>query len=59
MPIYACTAVTRAHSIGKTLPINYPSTWLFAHDANFYSLLTGKIIIVDVAADTEEFKGAT
>ncbi|MBL4630581.1 MAG: amine dehydrogenase, partial [Paraglaciecola sp.] len=42
----------------KKLPVNYPSTWLFAHDANFYSLVTGRVIIVDVAADTQEYKGA-
>ena len=40
-----------------TLPKTYPDTWLFAHDANFHSLIAGKVVIVDVAADTQEVKG--
>lgn len=41
-----------------TLPEKYPSTWVFAHDANFASLLTGRVVILDVAAETQEYKGA-
>ncbi|MEM8564395.1 MAG: amine dehydrogenase large subunit [Pseudomonadota bacterium] len=41
-----------------TLPSDYPDTWIFAHDAAFYSLIAGKVAIVDVAADTQEYKGA-
>lgn len=41
-----------------TLPADYPASWVFAHDANFDSLLTGKVVIVDVAADSHEYKGA-
>lgn len=41
-----------------TLPLKYPSSWLFAHDVNFASLIAGKVIVVDVAADTHEYKGA-
>lgn len=41
-----------------TLPADYPASWVFAHDTNFYSLLTGKVVIVDVAADSHEYKGA-
>lgn len=41
-----------------TLPEQYPSSWLFAHDVNFASLIAGKVILVDVAADTKEYKGA-
>ncbi|WP_345425087.1 amine dehydrogenase large subunit [Halioxenophilus aromaticivorans] len=40
-----------------TLPKTYPDTWLFAHDANFHSLIAGKVVIVDVAADSQEVKG--
>jgi len=41
----------------ETLPDMYPDTWIFAHDLNFNSLLDGKIFIVDVAAETRNFKG--
>ncbi len=41
----------------KTLPSDYPDTWIFAHDANFQSLVTGKVIVLDVAAETNEYKG--
>jgi methylamine dehydrogenase heavy chain len=41
-----------------TLPAEYPDTWLFALDANFDALIAGKVIIVDVAAETQEYKGA-
>lgn len=41
-----------------TLPADYPASWVFAHDTNFYSLLTGKVVIIDVAADSHEYKGA-
>ena len=40
-----------------TLPAVYPDTWLFAHDVNFNSMIAGKVAIIDVAADTQEFKG--
>ena len=36
----------------ESLPADYPDTWIFAHDLNFNSLLDGKILIVDVAAET-------
>ena len=41
----------------ETLPGMYPDTWIFAHDLNFISLLDGKIFIVDVAAESRNFKG--
>ena len=41
-----------------TLPEDYPPSWLFAHDVNFGTLIAGKVIVVDVAADTKEYKGA-
>ena len=41
----------------ESLPATYPDTWIFAHDLNFNSLLDGKILIVDVAAETRNFKG--
>lgn len=41
----------------ETLPADYPDTWIFAHDANFYSLIAGKVVIIDIAAQTREVKG--
>lgn len=41
----------------ETLPEQYPDTWIFAHDANFFSLLDGKVVVLDVAAETREYKG--
>lgn len=41
----------------EMLPGTYPDTWIFAHDLNFNSLLDGKILIVDVAAESRHFKG--
>lgn len=41
----------------ETLPEKYPDTWVFAHDLNFYSLIDGKITIIDVAAPSRNFKG--
>ncbi|MEG3766505.1 amine dehydrogenase large subunit [Alteromonas sp. 14N.309.X.WAT.G.H12] len=40
-----------------TLPATYPDSWIFAHDVNFNSMIAGKVAIIDVAADTQEFKG--
>ncbi|RMF08427.1 MAG: amine dehydrogenase, partial [Alphaproteobacteria bacterium] len=39
------------------LPESYPKTWIFAHDANFFSLVDGKVVILDVAAQTRQYKG--
>ena len=41
----------------ETLPEKYPDTWVFAHDFNFYSLIDGKITIIDVASQSRNFKG--
>lgn len=42
----------------KTLPSDYPSSWVFSQDVNFSSLVAGKVILVDVSADSKEYKGA-
>ncbi len=44
------------HSL--TLPDRYPDTWVFIHDMNFNSILDGKIVVLDVAADTRQYKGS-
>lgn len=40
-----------------TLPSTYPDSWIFAHDVNFNAMIAGRVVIVDVAADTKEYKG--
>ncbi len=42
----------------EALPAKYPDSWIFAHDFNFNTLIAGKIILVDTAAETREYKGA-
>ena len=42
----------------EKLPADYPNTWIYAHDTNFYSLVDGKVIIVDVAAENRHYKGS-
>ncbi len=39
------------------LPAQYPQSWIFAHDLQFNSLLDGKVVVIDVAAETQEYKG--
>ncbi len=43
--------------LNAVLPAQYPSSYMFAHNMNFYSIIDGNINIIDVAADTFEFKG--
>ena len=42
----------------EVLPSDYPDNWIFAHDVNFASLLTGQVVVLDIAADTKEYKGS-
>ena len=42
----------------EVLPRDYPDNWIFAHDVNFASLLTGQVVVLDIAADTKEYKGS-
>ena len=41
-----------------TLSDEYPHTWVYAHDLNFSAPTDGKVIILDVAASTHNYKGA-
>jgi len=41
-----------------TLDPDYPDSYVFAHDTNFFSLLDGKVVLLDVAATTRQYKGA-
>ncbi len=42
----------------EKLPAVYPATWVYAHDSNFFSLVDGKVVIVDVAAKNRNYKGS-
>lgn len=41
----------------EMLPASYPKEWVFAHDLNFVEPQGGKVVILDVAADTRNYKG--
>jgi len=41
----------------EVLPKSYPEDWVFAHDTNFFSLLDGKVVILDVASENRHYKG--
>ena len=53
-------AVLPAEPVPNVLSLDpdYPDTWVFAHDINFFSMLDGKVVLLDVAADTRQYKGA-
>lgn len=66
IPIFYLTSLPGAYAADlpvetipnvETLPEKYPDTWVFAHDFNFYSILDGKVAIVDVASPSRNFKG--
>ncbi|MEM7020921.1 MAG: amine dehydrogenase large subunit, partial [Pseudomonadota bacterium] len=40
-----------------TLPETYPDTWVFAADANFFSIIDGKMVLLDVASKNRNYKG--
>ena len=42
----------------KKLVANYPDSWIFVHDLNFYTLMVGKVVIIDAAAESRQHKGA-
>ncbi|MGH8516604.1 MAG: amine dehydrogenase large subunit, partial [Panacagrimonas sp.] len=46
-------------STGKveTLPAVYPKEWVFLHDANFFSIIDGKMVVLDVSDTTSPYKG--
>jgi methylamine dehydrogenase heavy chain len=70
IPLVMCLAVLAGISAAKAeLPIetipsiqslsaDYPDSMVFVHDANFASLLTGRIVLIDVATETRNYKGA-
>ena len=42
----------------ETLNPDYPESIVFAHDANFGALIAGRIVLIDVAPDNRNYKGA-
>ncbi len=40
-----------------SLPGSYPESWVFAHDINYDTMLLGQFVILDVAAESKQFKG--
>jgi len=51
LPVEAIPAV-------ETLPSSYPDTWVYAHDTNFFSLSDAKVVLIDVAAESRNYKGS-
>lgn len=54
-------AEIKPETIGKinTLPVPYPSDWIIAHDAAFFHMLEGKMVVLDTSAETlgAQYKG--
>lgn len=44
-------------SVAKLSP-DYPPDLVFAHDANFDALIAGRVVLLDIAAETHQYKGA-
>jgi methylamine dehydrogenase heavy chain len=42
----------------KSLPADYPDSWVYLVDPNFYGLESGKIVIADVGHDWDHHKGS-
>jgi methylamine dehydrogenase heavy chain len=42
----------------ETLSADYPDSMVFVHDANFNALIAGRVVLVDVAPETGNYKGA-
>ena len=44
-------------NVAKISP-DYPDSLIFAHDANFDALIAGRVVLLDVAPETHNYKGA-
>ena len=64
--ISAVIAVTSSHAELPAEPIpnvaqispDYPESLIFAHDANFDALIAGRVVLLDIAPETHNYKGA-
>lgn len=47
------------HGIVNSLPAKYPPHWILVHDAAFFHMLEGRLIVIDADAETEarQYKG--
>lgn len=54
-------AEIKPEEIGRinSLPVPYPEDWIIAHDASFFHMLEGKMIVLDTGADNigTQYKG--
>ena len=41
-----------------TLSPDYPESLVYVHDVNFDALIAGRVVLVDIAADSHNYKGA-
>jgi len=55
--VHAELPVEAIPKVEKLSP-DYPESLIFAHDANFEALIAGRVVLVDVAPDTGNYKGA-
>ncbi len=55
------TAAFTAETLGRVeqLPSSYPDHWVIAHDAAFFHMLEGRMVVLDADAETaaQQFKG--
>lgn len=42
----------------RTLPSDYPDSYLYIIDGNFFGIDSGKVVLIDVAQETDHYKGA-
>ena len=58
--VYPAAAELPVDPIPNVLSLDpdYPDTWIYAHDTNFFSLLDGQVVLLDVAAENRHYKGA-
>jgi methylamine dehydrogenase heavy chain len=70
IPLVMCLAVIAGISAARaellveatlkieSLSADYPESMIFAHDANFDALIAGRVVLIDVALETRNYKGA-
>jgi methylamine dehydrogenase heavy chain len=56
--LQAATAPVDTIPRSLSLPAAYPESWLFVHDLNYFSMTNGRFIVLDLAADYGQHKGA-
>ncbi|WP_321395938.1 hypothetical protein [Emcibacter sp.] len=54
---FAELSIEETPTVNK-LPESYPADWVFVSDASFYSMVAGKVVLLDVGADTQQYKSS-